>query len=660
MTLTNIDHEKQIYCFKVFYAFLVVLLLRMNNPCIGCSEREMQALLAFKQGLVDDGNILLSWGREVQNKDCCQWDGVYCSNHTGHVVKLDLGGQSLQGTISPKLVELQDLEYLNLSFNNFRRSQIPDFIGSFSNLRYLNLSNAKFGGEIPYQLENLTHLEYLDLSSNGYFFISRENSIHAKNLNWLPNLSGLKHLDLTGTDLSDVVGWLEAVNMLPKLTNLILWGCNLPPPIISSVSVMNSSKSLVHVDLSSNNLNSSIFQLLSGCNLPPPIISSVSVMNSSKSLVRVDLYYNNLDSSIFQWLSGTHTNLVDLDLSWNNLTGAVGWLEAVNMLPKLTNLILQECNLPPPIISSVSVMNSSRSLVHVDLSSNNLDSSIPDDFGNMSSLASLDLSGSRLKGGIPNSFAKLCRLRELYLGNNSLSGQLSDIIDILSKCAHNTLEHLDISDNHGIMGSVPENIGQMSKLETIDFGGNSLEGVISEIHFSKLFQLNYLDLSSNSLVLNFRFDWVPPFQLDTIRLRSCKMGPSFPKWLQTQKNVSSLDISDNGITDTIPSWLWDLSHGLYFMDLSQNQIRGTIGNLRSELPPYKLNELESLDLSRNQINGRIPTSLSRIASLGFEHEDKGDFATSPKHFSTTTTKWHLFVDFEIETRLAIGLAVVVG
>ncbi|PQP95667.1 hypothetical protein Pyn_19085 [Prunus yedoensis var. nudiflora] len=233
MTLTNIDHEKQIYCFKVFYAFLVVLLLRMNNPCIGCSEREMQALLAFKQGLVDDGNILLSWGREVQNKDCCQWDGVYCSNHTGHVVKLDLGDQSLQG---------------------------------------------------------------------------------------------LKHLDLSSTNLSDVVGWLEAVNMLPKLTDLIY-----------------------------------------GCNLPPPIISSVSVMNSSKSLVRVDLSYNNLNSSIFQLLSSTHTNLVELDLSWNNFTGVVGWLEAINMLPKLSNLILRVCNLPPPIILCF-VMNSSKSLVHVDLS----------------------------------------------------------------------------------------------------------------------------------------------------------------------------------------------------------------------------------------------------------------------------------------------------
>ncbi|PQP96033.1 putative LRR receptor-like serine/threonine-protein kinase [Prunus yedoensis var. nudiflora] len=838
MTLTNIDHEKQIYCFKVFYAFLVVLLLRMNNPCIGCSEREMQALLAFKQGLVDDDNSLLSWGREVQNKDCCQWDGVYCSNHTGHVVKLDLGDQSLQGTISPKLVELQDLEYLNLSLNNFRGSQIPDFIGSFSNLRYLNLSNAKFGGEIPYQLENLTRLEYLDLSFNGY------SVIHAKNLNWLPNLSGLKHLDLSGTNLSDVVGWMEAVNMLPKLRDLILQECNLPPPIMSSVSVMNSSKSLVRVDLSFNNLNSSIFQLLSsthtnlvhldlsennfagvigwleavnmlpklrdlilsGCNLPPPTMSSVSVMNSSKSLVSVDLSRNNLNSSIFQWLSGTHTNLVELDLSWNNFTGAVGWLEAVNMLPKLRDLILQGCNLPPPtmssvsvmnsskslvsvdlsrnnlnssifqwlssthtnlveldlswnnfagvigwleavnmlpklrdlilsgcnlplpIISSVSVMNSSKSLVSVDLSSNNLDSSIfqwlsgthtnlvyldlsgnnligavgwleavnmlpklrdlilswcnlpppiissvsvknsskslvrvylsynnlnssifqwlsgthtnlveldlswnnlngssiPDDFGNMSSLAYLALSGSRLKGGIPSSFAKLCRLRELRLRNNSLSGQLSDIIDILSKCAQNTLEYLDISDNHGIMGSVPENIGQMSKLESIWLEGNSLEGVISEIHFSKLFKLKHLGLSSNALVLNFSFDWVPPFQLGEISLRSCKMGPSFPKWLQTQKSVSFLDISDNGITDTIPSWLWDMS--LFSMDLSQNQIRGTIGNLRSEFPP-------KLNVSWNQLEGPIPSTLSKVLLLDLSNNN---FSVAAASFLSTT------------------------
>ncbi|XP_020412996.1 probable inactive leucine-rich repeat receptor kinase XIAO [Prunus persica] len=515
MTLPNIDHEKQIYCFKVFYAFLVVLLLRMNNPCIGCSEREMQALLALKQGLLDDDKSLLSWGREVQNKDCCQWDGVYCSNHTGDVVKLDLGDQSLEGDISPKLIHLQHLEYLNLSFNYFSLSKIPDFIGSLSNLRYLDLSYASFGDEIPNQLENLTHLEYLDLRSYSDY------PIYAKNLNWLSNLSCLKHLDLSSTNLTGVVGWLEAVNMLPKLRNLILQGCNLPPPIISAVYVMNSSKSLVRVDL-----------------------------------------------------------------SWNYFNG----------------------------------------------------SSIPASFGNMSSLAHLILHRSQLEGGIPNSFAKLCRLRELDLGSNSLSGQLSDFVETLSKCAQKTLESLDISYNPNISGSlpdltnflslkhlslggnnlsgrIPESIGQMSKLETIGFGGNSLDGVISETHFSKLSKLSYLDLSSNSLLLNFSFDWIPPFQLRDINLKSCKMWlSSFPKWLQTQKNYTWLDISDAGISDTIPSLFWDLSPKLTFMDISHNQMRGTVGNVRLEFAPH-------LNLSWNQLEGPIPSILSEVSALDLSHNN---------------------------------------
>lgn len=71
----------------------------------------------------------------------------------------------------------------------------------------------------------------------------------------------------------------------------------------------------------------------------------------------------------------------------------------------------------------------------------------------------------------------------------------------------------------------------------MDLGGNSLEGVISEAFFSNLLVLQGLNLSDNSLALEVRDDWVPPFQLQALRLASCKMRPHFPKWIQTQRQI---------------------------------------------------------------------------------------------------------------------------
>ncbi|CAL2233353.1 unnamed protein product [Prunus armeniaca] len=514
-------------CFKLFLAFSLLLLQyvqggevehshRDTNVTGRCIERERQALLAFKRGLVDESDLLSSWGSEAQKQDCCRWVGVSCSNQTGHVLQLDLSpevvGEVIQGKlISPKLIELHHLQHLALSSIDFNGSQFPYFIGSLTNLRYLDLSLTNFtGSQFPSQVGNLTNLVHLDLRGN--FFTNVEN------LNWLPLLSSLRYLDLSEANLSNVFDWPETVNKLLELTNLTLQECD----------------------------------------LPSPILSTLSYINSSKSLASVDLFYNRLNnSSIFLWLSNYNTSLVYLDLSFNQLAG-----------------------------------------------------SIPDVFGNMSSLAHLDLCSNQLEGGDPHSFAKLCSLQYLDLSSNNLSGQLSKFGQILfSTCAQNSLEELYLSEND-LAGSLPESIGLMSKLQTIDFSMNSLEGVISETHFSKLSKLQHLDLSSNSLVLDIHADWIPPFQLDFIILRSCKMGPDFPKWLQTQKNLSYLDISDAGISDNFPSWFWSLCRNVEFMNLTSNQIRGTFANLTLEFSYFP-----KLHLSSNKLEGPIPSFLSKASYL---------------------------------------------
>ncbi|KAM5555365.1 receptor-like protein EIX2 [Rosa sericea] len=576
------------------------LSLEYNNShgtYVRCIERERQALLAFKKGFTGHGGneeLLSSWGgREAQKQDCCGWRAVYCNKRTGHVTRLHLGDQYLRGTVSPKLIQLQHLEFFHLVFSG---SQIPNFIGSLTNLRYLHLDQFD-DGKFPYQLGNLTHLQYLSLTGRNYEGVELKN-----NLNWLPYLSSLKYLDLSFNYLGNVFDWLEIVNKLPNLRNLTLQQCDLPPPIFSTLSHINSSKSLASVELR-NNLNATA-----------------------------------TTSSMFKWLGNYNTSLVYLSLTSTNLNG-----------------------------------------------------SLPDVFGNMRSLAYLDLSVNNLEGGIPLSFANLSSLRYLGLMKDNLSGQYSDFMQILSKGAQNSLKHLDLSLNHhisgslpnltnfsslmylslsrtGLSGRVPESIGQMSKLKWIDMANTFLEGTISETHFSQLSGLLALDLSDNSLAFNVPSDWVPPFQLEKIALRSCKMGPSFPQWLQTQKKVSDIDISDAGISDVLPSWFWDWSLKATSMDLSQNQIRGTLGNLRFEfvynpglnlswnllegpihssvlskaayvdlsnnkfsgpasfLCAAKVSDLTYLDLSSNNLSGELPNCWTHFKSLIFLDLSKNSFS----------------------------------
>ena len=105
-----------------------------NTVAVKCIDREREALLLFKRGLVDEFNRLSSWGSEEDKRDCCQWSGVYCNNYTGHVTHLNLssyyyyGLPHIVGKISPSLLELRNLNYLDLGGNDFGGMPIPKFI----------------------------------------------------------------------------------------------------------------------------------------------------------------------------------------------------------------------------------------------------------------------------------------------------------------------------------------------------------------------------------------------------------------------------------------------------------------------------------------------------------------------------------------------------
>lgn len=248
---------------------------------VKCIESERRTLLKFKQGLVDDYGRLSSWGMS-QEEDCCKWRGVKCSNRTVHITVLDLHGrfktsngddyQRLSGKVSPSLLELKHLNYLDLSSNDFGLSPFPEFIGSLSKLQHLNLADSIVVGPIPHQLGNLTNLWSLDLGSNS--------GLTVKNLEWLSHLRLLRYLDLTWVDLENT-NWLQPISKLSFLTELHLGFCNLPGNLSLSLPLTNSS-SLAVIDLSEN-----LFDSSSSYNW-------LVNLSSSGSLVELNMYGNPL------------------------------------------------------------------------------------------------------------------------------------------------------------------------------------------------------------------------------------------------------------------------------------------------------------------------------------------------------------------------------
>ncbi|KAI3748944.1 hypothetical protein L6452_12402 [Arctium lappa] len=622
----------------ILFWFLIVsevctnCLCKANSRRVMCDENERVALLQFKHDLIDDTNRLSSWNSA--NIDCCRWAGIVCDNITAHVQEIHLRGpdpeleeastQTLGGKINPSLLSLKQLKYLDLSCNDFGTTEIPSFIGSLQNLRYLNLSMSQFYGRVPQQLGNLSKLAVLDLRNGPWLSNVQVNSLH-----WLSSLPLLQRLDMSGYDLSGASDWLQVINTLPSLVELHLSSCNLSeiPDRLTTVKFT----SLTILDLSYNIFDTLmpgwIFSLtklvsldLTRCLFHGPVPGNFGGFHNMTDLKIVHVSENDFmnSSSVLRGLLSV-TGLVSLDISTSNLSTSI--LGRLQNMPYLVSIDLSQnqitetlpdsfgtlCNLryvdlrANYFIGSVSGLLdnlcecNSPKLEYFAVSANRLSGHLPVRLGHLRNLTTLDLAFNYISGVIPDSIGRLSNLKELILNVNSMYGLLPDSMGNLT-----SLNWLEISFNN-FNGTLPESVGQLGKLTYLSVHHNSLTGVLTEDHFANLTALDTLWAGANMLTLELSVrNWVPPFQLTRLRIGSWKLGPRFPSWLRSQRNLMNLDIADAGISDTVPSWFWISFPVVSFLNMSHNNIRGMlIGDLI--LAPEAV-----VDLSDNQFEGPLP------------------------------------------------------
>ncbi|XP_022636200.1 receptor-like protein 12 [Vigna radiata var. radiata] len=712
---------------------------------IRCLPKEREALLQFKAAIVDDYGMLSSW----TTPDCCQWEGIRCNNLTAHIISLHLPGQYhyeslslyyydesisrryISGEIHKSLMELRHLQYFNLSFNYFRESNIPEFLGSLTNLRYLDLSSCGFSGQIPTQISSLSHLKYLNLAHNYYLngSIPREignlsrleyldlsgNSFEGSLPSQIGNLSRLQYLDLRYNSFEGYIP--SQLGNLSNLHKLYLGGYDSALKIFTTDQWLSNLNSLTHLSFDyTSNFNSSPSWLriismlpklrelsLIGCGLSDHFLLSFNPSNfnfsTSFSVLRLSLN-SFTQPMIFQWVSNTTSNLVELDLSWNLLKGLTSnhfglamnslehldlsynvlkgedlksfinictlhslYMNGNNMTEDLSSILhnfsrgcvrysLQELSLAyNQIRGSILDLSAFSNLKVLDISNNQLSGKIPESTRLPSHLEQLSISSNSLEGGVPKSFGSTCTLELLDLSYNKLSEDLTVIFNHLSGCSRYSLrelylgqnkvngtlpdfsifaklETLDLSinqisgnlpktlellrslkqlylDSNKLNGTISEDLRFPRKLEILSLRSNSLKGVLTDAHFFNMTKLRTLMLSDNSLTLEVSQNWASAFQLDNIELRSCKLGPLFPKWLEKQNEFRYLDISNSGISGTVPKWFWT-KFGLSILmsiNISCNNLQGTIPNLPIEI------HYSSLSLASNKFEGHVPPFL---------------------------------------------------
>ncbi|KAI3729911.1 hypothetical protein L6452_18583 [Arctium lappa] len=217
-----------------------------------------------------------------------------------------------------------------------------------------------------------------------------------------------------------------------------------------------------------------------------------------------------------------------------------------------------------------------------------------------------------LSGEINSSLLLLRSLRYLDLSGNSFT-KIPDFIGSLTE-----LQHLKLAQIEFGSPKVPDQLGNLSNLQTLDLASSSVVIKntlwLTPLSSLKYLNLSYIDLSESLGLLN---NAIRLPSLVELHLVNCLLpNATANSFLRDPiTNLSDgfaiLDLNSNFLpASTIYPWLFNFSGSLTDINLSDNELLGTIPEA---FGTFK--NLRNLDLISNGLEGGIPTSFGNLGNL---------------------------------------------
>ena len=193
------------------------------------------------------------------------------------------------------------------------------------------------------------------------------------------------------------------------------------------------------------------------------------------------------------------------------------------------------------------------------------------------------------------------RVTEIALPSNNLVGSLPDSVGLLT-----SLQTLDLSFN-SLTGSIPTQLFSLAGLNSVNLSNNNLDGTIPTP--SAMTSLVNLNLSANALTGSIPIEIGDLAALEILNLFENQFSGSIPAEIGALTNLQYLNLSNNQLSGGIPIEIGSLV-SLNSLDLGTNLLTGGI-----PIEIGTLTSLTSLNLYSNSLSGNLPAVIWTLDSL---------------------------------------------